>query len=81
MDPRKGEFIGQQVEVTASTDPSLIGLSGRVVDETMNTFVIRADRKDRRVAKAASRFRFGEGAEIAGDEVAFRPEDRIKKVR
>jgi len=79
---RKREFIGLEVEVASSTDPTITGLRGTVVDETMNTFVVRGDGKDRRVPKQGARFRFpAERLELAGDEIQFRPEDRVKKAR
>jgi ribonuclease P protein subunit POP4 len=79
---RKREFIGLPVVVAAATDPSVAGLQGTVVDETMNTFVIRGGGRDRRVPKRGARFRFPTtGSEIAGDEIRFRPEDRVKKAR
>jgi len=79
---RKREFIGLEVEVAAAPDPTMQGLKGTVVDETMNTFVIRGDGKDRRIPKQGARFRFpGAAGEIVGDEIRFRPEDRVKKAR
>ncbi|GGL50675.1 ribonuclease P protein component 1 [Halocalculus aciditolerans] len=36
------ELAGLHVEVVESTDPSRVGLSGRIVRETMNTLVIEA---------------------------------------
>ena len=40
------ELIGLEVEVESSTDPGLIGLSGKVVDETRNTFLLETKRTD-----------------------------------
>ena len=79
---RKREYIGLAVVVAGSSDPSVLGLEGTVVDETMNTFVIRGGGRDRRIQKQGARFRFPEaGAEVIGDEIQFRPEDRVKKAR
>ena len=83
MSHRKREYIGLEVVVLGSTDPSLAGLRGTVVDETKNTFVVRGGGKDRRVPKKGARFGFSAdgGFEVSGDEIAFRPEDRVKKAR
>ena len=81
----RGELIGLPVEVVEAPDPTLVGIKGLVVDETLNTFLVeREDGRTVHVAKANSVFAFedeGEAVRIPGDRVRFRPEDRIKKVR
>jgi ribonuclease P protein subunit POP4 len=80
---RKHELIGLQVAVVRATDPSLLGLGGRVVDETRNTLLVETVRGEKTVPKRGTRFRFDVqgGTEVEGDDIAFRPEDRIKKAR
>jgi ribonuclease P protein subunit POP4 len=80
---RKHELIGLQVAVVRSADPSLVGVRGLVVDETRNTLVVEAAGREKRVPKRGARFRFEiqGGAEVDGDEILFRPEDRVKKAR
>lgn len=77
------ELIGLAVEVVGSTDPSEHGLSGRVVDETLGTFVVEGpDGAERQIAKEGRTFRFdleGRAVELAGDDLAHRPRDRTKK--
>lgn len=81
----RGELIGLPVRVAESTDPTLVGVEGVVVDETLNTFLVqREDGKQLHVAKSNSVFDFldeGEPVRIPGDRIRFRPEDRIKRVR
>ncbi|MCI0497282.1 MAG: ribonuclease P protein component 1 [Thermoplasmata archaeon] len=81
----RGELIGLPVEVVASTDPGLVRVAGRVVDETKNTIVVRlGDGRESVVPKNVARFRFGRGGEaqeIDGRVIAFRPEDRPKRIR
>ena len=75
------EFIGLDVEVL-STPYS--GISGKVVDETKNTFTIDSAGTERMVPKPGNEFRFTyEGKEfvVKGKDIQHRPEDRIKKVR
>jgi ribonuclease P protein subunit POP4 len=83
-DFRRREFIGLDVEVVESTCPEYIGIRGRVVDETKNTFVIQQDGRDKKVPKDCCGFKFVEGPKthiVSGKDIKFRPEDRIKKVR
>ena len=83
-DFRRRQFIGLDVEVCASTCPTQVGMRGRVVDETKNTLTIEVDGVERMVAKAGCEFRFEEGPRthlVSGDDINFRPEDRIKRVR
>lgn len=80
----RAEFIGLQVQVIDASDPGLIGISGRVVDETKNTLVIRTSHKEVVVPKRIATFRFtfkDEEVDLRGSVIAFRPEDRPKKVR
>jgi ribonuclease P protein subunit POP4 len=80
---RKHELIGLQVEVLRAPDPGQAHMAGRVVDETRNLLVIEAGGVERRIPKQGARFRFQiqGGIEVEGDEIRFRPEDRIKKAR
>lgn len=75
----KHEFIGLPIRVTEATDPTLQGVEGTVIDETQNTFVIRNDRK-KQVPKRHVVFEI-DGVEIRGDDIAYRPEDRIRKIK
>jgi ribonuclease P protein subunit POP4 len=77
----RSEFIGLDVVVLS---PPFSGYSGRVVDETKNTFTISSAGTERMVPKPGNEFRFtceGEYMDIKGKEIQHRPEDRIKKVR
>ena len=73
------------MEVLEAPDPTLVGVAGKIVDETLNTLVLRMqDGRDRRVAKTQTVFALHAEAgrvRIEGDRIRFRPEDRIKKVR
>lgn len=83
MNLRKHELIGLQVRVVRATDPGQRDLSGRVVDETRNMLIVDVGGVDKRIPKQGSRFRFDTqgGLEVEGDEIRFRPEDRVKKAR
>lgn len=77
----KHELIGLQVEVVSSTDPTHVGLRGRVVDETRNTLTLEIGTAEAMVPKRSSVFRFkvGRDVEIEGERILYRPEDRIKR--
>ena len=83
MNLRKHELIGLEVEVLHATDPSQAHVRGRVVDETRNTLVLEIRGDEKRIPKHGSRFRFDiqGGLEVDGEEIRFRPEDRVKKAR
>ncbi len=83
MNLRKHELIGLRVQVVSAADPSQRNLSGHVVDETRNMLVVEVGGADKRIPKQGSRFRFDiqGGVEVDGDEIRFRPEDRVKKAR
>lgn len=83
MNIRKHELIGLDVAVSAAADPSLVGLRGVVRDETRNTLVVETARGEKTVPKHGTTFTFDVpgGARIVGDDLLFRPEDRIRKAR
>jgi ribonuclease P protein subunit POP4 len=78
------EYIGLKASVVKSPSKNRIGIEGKVVDETKNTFVI--EKKDGNVVnipKANTTFRFWKGKEkmeIEGNKVMYRPEERTKKI-
>lgn len=80
----KDELIGKHVTIKDCKDPNLINKSGIIIDETKNTFLIRIDNKNKRIAKNIATFEFKQNRErikINGLKIAYKPEDRIKKAR
>jgi len=77
------EFIGTEAKVAKSSNPEDIGISGRVIDETRNTFTILHKGKRKMIIKDSAVFylKFDDGTvvEIEGRLVVGRPEDRLKK--
>ena len=72
------EFIGRCVTVAEHSDPSLRGLAGTVVDETRETLLLESGGGRKRVAKRGGSFDF-DGETGAGDQIAFRPQDRTRR--
>jgi len=78
------ELIGLNVTIRECKDPSRIGQSGIILDETKNTFLIKIKDQKKKIAKETAIFEFEYGGKkitLDGSKIAFRPEDRIKKVR
>ena len=80
----KEEFIGLHVKIKECKDPNWEGKTGVIIDETKNTFLIEIKNQKKRIAKKVATFEFeidGKKKMLDGSKIAFRPEDRIKKVR
>jgi len=80
------ELIGLPVEVVDGTNHFQVGISGRVVDETRNTFLIETRSGDKRVPKSCNCFLFtlsqGLKVKAEGSVLVSQPENRInKKIR
>ena len=78
------EYIGLRATVARSPSQNRIGISGKVIDETKNTFVIeQSNNKVVRIPKANAIFMFKKGNEkfeIDGNKILYRPEERTKKI-
>ena len=77
------EFIGTSVSVARSSHEGNVGIHGRVIGETRNTFAIMQNEKRKIVAKESSVFHFEFPdrtiVEVNGRLLTGRPEDRLKK--
>jgi ribonuclease P protein subunit POP4 len=77
------EFIEAEAKVAKSNHPDYAGISGKIVDETKNTFTVLHEGKRKIVAKntVVFHFKFIDGTiiEIDGKLVVGRPEDRLKR--
>lgn len=71
-------WLSRKLEVIDSTDPTLIGISGVVIDETKRTIIIQTSDNEITMAKDTIRFII-EDEEIIGSKVGQRPEERIGK--
>ncbi len=73
------EMIGLRVKVTGKGTDARI--EGKVVDEKKNVFVIESYGDEKMVAKKGNMFEFtlgNEKAMVRGNDILYRPEQRIK---
>lgn len=72
------EFIGIHTQIVDSTNKQLIGLNGKIVNETQSMFTINTNNGTKAIPKQYSSWKFANDQVINGDLIAKRPEDRIK---
>jgi len=80
----RDELIGLSVKIKECSDPTWLGKKGLIIDETKNTFLIKIDKQEKKIAKNTAVFEFKYNDNkiiIKGSEIMYRPEDRIKKIR
>ena len=53
----RDEFIGESLEIVNSTNKSLIGVNGKIVDETLATFKIEYNNSIKVILKNGSIFK------------------------
>jgi len=73
------ELVGLRVRVLRHTDPTLVGLTGIVEDETKNTLLVSG----KVVPKRGAVFEFsvsGRRIVIKGDDILYRPVERTRRV-
>lgn len=77
------EFIGAEAKIAESRHSGYERISGKVIDETRNTFTILTKGKRKSIEKESALFHFkfdgGTTVEIDGKLLVGRPEDRLKK--
>ena len=75
------ELIGLEVEVADSKNKNLVGIKGKITDETRNTLEVDNTKK---LAKDQVTIKVKKGNQtfvIDGNQIVGRPEDRVKKIR
>ena len=80
MDVYNQSWIGRSMAVVSSTDSSLVGRRGMVVDESRNTLSVLEGDRTLVLNKASITFTVGDDdVAIQGAMVGHRPEDRIHR--
>lgn len=77
----KDEFIGKETEIVRARNRQLLGMKGKIVDETRNSFKILVPKGNfkefKMVFKDGNTFRIGNKL-FEGSKLTKRPEERIK---
>ena len=74
------EFIGLDTEIIQSTNPQVIGLNGRIINETKSMFTINTENGVKSIAKSTNDWKFSiqnKDIIVDGSKIAKRPFDRI----
>ena len=70
-------WLSHDISITDSSDPGLIGISGKVINETRRTIQVRTQSREIIIPKDIVTFTINSEREIVGSSVTQRPEDRI----
>ena len=77
------ELIGLDVQILESTSADLKNVSGNIINETKNTFLIRTSRGTKMITKKSAtkmKFMLNSGdCFIRGSALSGRPEDRVSR--
>ena len=74
------EFIGLNTEIIQSSNPQVVGLNGRIINETKSMFTINTIKGTKSVAKSTNNWKFsiqGKDVIVNGAKISKRPFDRI----
>lgn len=74
------ELIGLQVQLVESNNEQIVGLNGKIVDETKFMFTLNTKNGIKRLAKSASKWKFeldGKEIELDGAKLTRRPYERM----
>jgi len=75
-----GTWIGSMMNIVESNDPTLVGRTGLVLDETKNTLVMLEKDSQIRIGKASIKFTLDNSdVVVQGALVGQRPEDRTNR--
>jgi len=72
-------WLARSITVLKSSDPTLVGLSGTILNETRRTIHVQTEEGEVRLAKNVITFTIDSGGAIDGSTVTQRPEDRINR--
>ena len=78
----RDELIGLEAEVINAKNKDLIGIKGRIIDETKYTLVLDTDKGIKKVLKAQATFKLpykGKNLAVEGKLLIGRPYERLRK--
>jgi len=74
------ELIGLQARLVSSNNKQIVGLNGKIMDETKFMFTLNTKNGIKRLAKSASKWKFefdGKEIELDGARLTRRPYERM----
>jgi ribonuclease P protein subunit POP4 len=71
-------LVGETAEITEAKNKALVGIKGRIIDETKGTITIQHGNKAKKIIKEQVKITIN-GKKIDGNELIGRPETRIKQ--
>ncbi len=83
-DITREELIGLIIEITESKNKSLIGLKGKIIDETKNILTLETKEGIKKIIKSQVKFKtkfMNKKIEVDGRLLINKPEDRLKRIR
>lgn len=78
----KHELTGLDITIVRSSNKSLVGKKGRIVDETRSTLTLSEGKSLKKLIKSTIVFHIaidGKVVEVDGKAIIGRPEERLKK--
>ena len=79
METMHMSWLARSLTVVGSSDPTLVGRSGTVVEESRNMLTIQTDSGQQQLAKNVIQFTIDGSEPIDGSMVCQRPEDRVQR--
>jgi ribonuclease P protein subunit POP4 len=80
MNPYLTDVIGTKVNVLKHSDPSFVGVRGRILDETKNILIVETEKGQKILPKTKGVVLFDD-KKANLEKMRFRPEDKMKKLR
>ncbi|MEK6973904.1 MAG: ribonuclease P protein subunit [Nanoarchaeota archaeon] len=82
INPLKHELIGLYAEIIASKNKSLIGIRGKIINESKYTLTVRTNSKPKKILKNQVKMKLimdKNETVINGSDLIGRAEERLKK--
>jgi ribonuclease P protein subunit POP4 len=70
-------LIGKKTEVIGAKNKSLVGIKGKIIDETKNTITIQTEKTKKKIIKTQVTIKINNEI-IEGKKIAKRMEERLK---
>jgi len=74
----KREIIGLDIEVRGAKNKDLVGVEGKIIDESKNSILIKKGDKKKRLLKDQIKVLLIQGKAVDVKKIANRPEERIR---